>query len=192
MGWSLPLLLYTDDPCHARSAARLKFNERNLKEEHPQRYGVERFSHDTSTPVQTAKCLKTFLHPSSSQERFTLRHQKKKKRKKRSLSWPWGARYLVTNENETFALRGTPQAPSRGCCSPHSKERTHSLIDWREAGWELTLALNGLKYACTTFFFFFIRREAKWYTHPGWFIKPIQSLHVRDKLAAAVPNALDG
>lgn len=76
-----------------------------------------------------------------------------KKKKKRSLSWPRGAHYLVTNENETFALRGTPQAPSRDCCLPHSKERTHPLIDWREAGWELTLALNGLKYACTTFFF---------------------------------------
>lgn len=72
---------------------------------------------------------------------------------KRSLSWPWGAHYLVTNENETFALRGTSQAPSRACCSAHSKECTHPLIDWREAGWELTLALNGLKYACTTFFF---------------------------------------
>lgn len=73
---------------------------------------------------------------------------------KRSLSWPWGAHYLVTNENETFALRGTSQAPSRACCSAHSKECTHPLIDWQEAGWELSLALNGLKYACTTFFFF--------------------------------------
>lgn len=51
-------------------------------------------------------------------------------------------------------LLGAPhRLPAEAAASPHSKEHTYPLIDWREVGWELTLALNGLKYACTTFFF---------------------------------------
>lgn len=73
---------------------------------------------------------------------------------------PWGAHYQVTNENETFVLRGTSQAHSRARCYRLTLKTAHPLIDWREAGWELTLALNGLKYACATVFF---RCEAKWY-----------------------------
>lgn len=65
---------------------------------------------------------------------------------------PWGAHYQVTNENETFVLWGTSQAHSRARCYRLTLKTAHPLIDWREAGWVLTLALNGLKYACATVF----------------------------------------
>lgn len=76
-------------------------------------YDIQYFSCDSSTLVQMEKGYKTFLHPLSSQERFSLR---------KSLSWPWGEPYLVTNENETFVLEGTSQAHSRACCEAHSKD----------------------------------------------------------------------
>lgn len=48
------------------------------------------------------------------------------------------------------------RAPHRHTVEPAvglTLKTARPLIDWREGGRELTLALNGLKYACTTVFF---------------------------------------
>lgn len=125
--------------------------------------------------------LKTFLHPSCSQETFPLSRGG-------GLPSPRGTCYLASNENETFVLEGNSQAHTSAPVVRLAIKTAGPLID-RQGGRELTLALNGLKYACA---YSFLAAKLNDTPFSCQFIKPIQSLLVRDKLAPASCNALDG